>query len=535
MALTGNSNEERIWNYLRSAGLSACGAAGLMGNLYAESGLIPTNLQNSYEKKLGYTDAEYTAAVDSGAYTNFAGDAAGYGLAQWTYSTRKANLHKFAKDAGKSIGDLETQLAFLLKELSGYSSLFASLKTATSVKAASDRVLLEFERPADQSEAAKTRRAGFGQKYYDQFCGTAASGAVSTPGGKSMTENDIRSKVVSIAVSYIGCKESNGTHKPIIDLYNSHKPLARGYPVKYTDAWCSTFASAVAIKAGLTDIIPTECGCEKHIQLFKALGSWQENDAYTPKPADYIFYDWDDNGVGDCTGAADHVGIVEKVVGNTITVIEGNMSNAVGRRSLHVNGRYIRGYGVPKYASKATPGSATTGGATVAGAAYAVGDKVNFIGSTHYTSSTAASGVSCKPGTAKVTAIAPGAKHPYHLIKEAGEGSSVYGWVDAADIVGRADNPVAVACAKLTRLGIINSPDYWIRAAESGKVKYLDILITKASEKITKYAPRSSTPEDGIAALVAVGVINTPDYWKAHYGDISSLGALLCALGGAVK
>ena len=95
MALTGNSNEERIWNYLRSAGLSACGAAGLMGNLYAESGLIPTNLQNSYEKKLGYTDAEYTAAVDSGAYTNFAGDAAGYGLAQWTYSTRKANLHIF--------------------------------------------------------------------------------------------------------------------------------------------------------------------------------------------------------------------------------------------------------------------------------------------------------------------------------------------------------------------------------------------------------------------------------------------------------
>ena len=163
MALTGNSNEERIWNYLRSAGLSACGAAGLMGNLYAESGLIPTNLQNSYEKKLGYTDAEYTAAVDSGAYTNFAGDAAGYGLAQWTYSTRKANLHKFAKSAGKSIGDLETQLAFLIKELSGYASLFASLKTATSVRVASDRVLLEFERPADQSEAVKVKRAGFGQ------------------------------------------------------------------------------------------------------------------------------------------------------------------------------------------------------------------------------------------------------------------------------------------------------------------------------------------------------------------------------------
>jgi hypothetical protein len=182
-----------------------------------------------------------------------------------------------------------------------------------------------------------------------------------------MTEQQLRQQVVSIAQGWIGCKESNGTHKPIIDLYNSHKPLARGYPVKYTDAWCSTFASAVAIKAGLTDIIPTECGCEKHIALFKALGRWQENDAYTPKPGDYIFYDWQDNGVGDCTGAADHVGIVVYAVGNNMKVIEGNMSNAVGYRTLKVNGRYIRGYGVPDYASKAT------GTAGTAKKAYTVG------------------------------------------------------------------------------------------------------------------------------------------------------------------
>ena len=72
-----------------------------------------------------------------------------------------------------------------------------------------------------------------------------------------MTEQELRQSVVRIAQGWLGCKESNGSHKKIIDLYNSHKPLARGYPVKYTDAWCSTFASAVAIKAGLTDIIPT--------------------------------------------------------------------------------------------------------------------------------------------------------------------------------------------------------------------------------------------------------------------------------------
>ena len=148
-----------------------------------------------------------------------------------------------------------------------------------------------------------------------------------------MTENQLRQKVVKIAVSYLGCKEADGSHRKIIDLYNSHKPLARGYAVKYTDAWCSTFASAVAIAAGLTDIIPTECGCEKHIALFKKLGAWVENDAYVPKPGDYIFYDWQDGvnyATTDDTGAADHVGIVTEVNGSTITVIEGNMSDAVG-------------------------------------------------------------------------------------------------------------------------------------------------------------------------------------------------------------
>ena len=339
--LTGKTNEEKIWNYLTAAGLNACGAAGLMGNLYAESGLIPTNLQNTYEKKLGYTDAAYTAAVDSGAYDNFAKDSAGYGLAQWTYHTRKAALLAFAKAAGKSVGDLETQLAFLVKELrESFKLVHYVLVTATDVKTASNVVLLQFEKPADQSAAAKERRARYGQIYYNRYAK-----------GDTMTEQEARAKVVSIAQSYIGCKESDGSHKKIIDLYNSHKPLARGYAVKYTDAWCSTFASAVAIAAGLTGIIPTECGCEKHIALFKALGSWQENDAYVPAPGDYIFYDWNDSGVGDCTGAADHVGIVEKVSGQTITVIEGNYSNAVKRRTLAVNGRYIRGYGVPKYGS----------------------------------------------------------------------------------------------------------------------------------------------------------------------------------------
>lgn len=166
--------------------------------------------------------------------------------------------------------------------------------------------------------------------------------------------------IIEQAKSWLGCKESDGTHKKIIDVYNNYKPLARGYKVKYTDAWCATFVSACAIKCGYTDIIPTECGCSPMIQLFKDIGSWVENDAYVPKSGDIIFYDWQDSGIGDNTGVPDHVGIVEKVSGSTITVIEGNKNNAVERRNIQVNGKFIRGYGVPKYDVETVPKSVLT-------------------------------------------------------------------------------------------------------------------------------------------------------------------------------
>ena len=117
MALKGTTNEEKIWNYLKSKGLNDYGCAGLMGNLFAESGLRPNNLQNSFEKKLGYTDDGYVAAVDSGKYTNFVRDSAGFGLAQWTYWSRKQALLDYARKMKKSIGDLDMQLDFLWQEL----------------------------------------------------------------------------------------------------------------------------------------------------------------------------------------------------------------------------------------------------------------------------------------------------------------------------------------------------------------------------------------------------------------------------------
>ena len=163
-------SEKTIWEYLKAQGLTDAGVAGLMGNLYAESGLRPNNLQNSYEGKLGMADAEYTEMVDRGTYANFGNDRAGYGLAQWTYPSRKAALLAYAKAAGKSIGDLEMQLGFLMQELSaGYKTVLNILRTTVSVREASDIVLLQFERPADQSEARQKQRAEYGQKYFDKY------------------------------------------------------------------------------------------------------------------------------------------------------------------------------------------------------------------------------------------------------------------------------------------------------------------------------------------------------------------------------
>lgn len=159
----------------------------------------------------------------------------------------------------------------------------------------------------------------------------------------------LRTKVVEQAKAWLGYNEADGSHKTIIDVYNSHKPLARGYAVQYDDAWCATFVSAVAVNLGYTAIIPTECSCTRMIELLKKIDSWQESDSYVPRPGDLLLYDWDDNGVGENINSPEHIGIVEKVSGNTITVIEGNYKNAVTRRDIAVNGKYIRGFGVPKY------------------------------------------------------------------------------------------------------------------------------------------------------------------------------------------
>ena len=165
--------------------------------------------------------------------------------------------------------------------------------------------------------------------------------------------------VLNVMRSWIGYSEVNGKHKQIIDLYNSHKPLARGYAVKYSDEWCDTTVSAAAIKAGVVDLIGTECGCEQHVKIFQSMGIWMEDGTITPIPGDIILYNWDD-ATQPNDGYSDHIGYVESVSGRTITLIEGNKNEAVARREIPVGWGYIRGYARPKYASGGTAPSNPT-------------------------------------------------------------------------------------------------------------------------------------------------------------------------------
>lgn len=160
-----------------------------------------------------------------------------------------------------------------------------------------------------------------------------------------------RNDVVNLVNSWEGRNEADGTHKYIVDIYNSHLPHPRNTKMQYNWAWCACTWSALAVKLGYTDIMPIEISCYYIIEEAKKMGCWQESDAYIPGLGDGILYDWDDSGVGDNTGNPDHIGTVIYVNKESgyMVVMEGNYSNAVKKRTIMINGRFIRGFICPKY------------------------------------------------------------------------------------------------------------------------------------------------------------------------------------------
>ena len=198
------NDEKKIWDYFHAKIGNDFGVAGLMGNIQAESGLRPNNLQNTFEKRLGMTDAQYTAAVDNGSYGNFVGDGAGFGLCQWTSSGRKAGLLNMKNARGCSIADLQLQLDWCYEELANaYKTVLEGLKKAVSIYEAASLVLTKFEKPANQSEAVKLDRTSYGQVFFDRY-------------GQAPTPTPSKTFIVRITADELNVREGPGTNSPVV-------------------------------------------------------------------------------------------------------------------------------------------------------------------------------------------------------------------------------------------------------------------------------------------------------------------------------
>ena len=358
MALTGATNEEKIWNFLKGKGLNDYGTAGLMGNLFAESGLDPQNLENLCERRLkeagkAYcTDKAYTAAVDAGQIGReeflhpLPGKQYGYGLAQWTSPGRKAGLYDLVKSKGVSIGDLETQLEFLVKELSAsYKGILSVLKTAESVKAASDKVLTGFECPADMGIRVQEKRAGYGQKYFTQY-------------GKEISMVNAADKVIAVALAEVGYLEKRSNKDLDSKTANAGSDnftkYARDlYPALQGQAWCDMFVDWCFVQAfgkvkaqqliggGFSAYTPISA------QYYKNKGQYHKSG---PLPGDQIFFR---NSQRIC-----HTGFVEKATSTKVYTVEGNTSagatvipngGEVCRKEYLLTAGGIDGYGRPNW------------------------------------------------------------------------------------------------------------------------------------------------------------------------------------------
>lgn len=427
MSLNGKTNEEKIWNYLKSKLANEFGVAGIMGNIQAESGFIPNNMQNSYEKKLGFTDETYTKAVDDGAYTNFVKDSVGYGLVQWTFWSLKQDLYNYAKSKGVSIGDLEMQLEFLCKQLSGsYSAVWNACKNASNVKDASNAMLLKFERPADQSETVQNKRAGYGEAIYEKYA-TKKTITTTNTFVPRLTKPEKGNK-------YYNTKANGGYSNAI-----------KGSP---TDSDCDVLANCVGYAYGRFNEIGGYGSC-KYLKSVNAENFIQYKGdlevGQTPKLGACMV--WQKGASLSGSDGAGHVAIVEKIVSATEIVTsesgygaskpfwtqtrkkgDGNWGQGSAYKFLgFIYNPAVKDTTVVK--NETTP-------VVTSSLKYKNGDIVDFTGTIHYSSSNATNSSSCKAGVAKVTSTAKGAKHPYHLIREANGGSTVYGWVDENTIKG---------------------------------------------------------------------------------------------------
>ena len=157
-----------------------------------------------------------------------------------------------------------------------------------------------------------------------------------------------RDRVLRAAASLVGVRGGSAAHQQLVNDYNSVRPLPVGYAVKNTDDWCDVFVTTIFQREGLSDLVGRECGVERHIQIFKRLGIWNEDGGSTPKAGDIITFNWDQDSQPN-NGFADHIGIVESVSNGVIHTIEGNSNDQVRRKTYQIGHGNIRGFASPRY------------------------------------------------------------------------------------------------------------------------------------------------------------------------------------------
>ncbi len=365
-----------IYNALRKAGMTHAGAIGTIGNLQGEtSDFGPMRCQTSYLDLFGLTDIEYTERADNGkAIYNgryFENDSAGYGIAQWTYYMRKRNLLNCAKSLGKSVGDLDVQIAFMLKEMQeSYVVVWKILSTTTNYAEAVEACVTKYEKPANQSRAIAVRCS------YAKAWANIIKDETITPDEPKQDDVSIdnnsfdRKKIIALAESEVGYLEKkinaqlddktanagfNNYTKYARDLdaingfYNGHK---QGF------AWCDMFVDWLFVKCfGVENALNLLCqkmgssgaGCTYSLNYYIANNQYYTR-ATKPQVGDQIFF-------GN-VGNSSHTGIVYKVDDTAVYTIEGNTSGEVGvisngggvfKKSYPRNYSAIAGYGRPNY------------------------------------------------------------------------------------------------------------------------------------------------------------------------------------------
>ncbi|MBQ4254272.1 MAG: peptidoglycan-binding protein [Erysipelotrichaceae bacterium] len=361
------SVSDEIFSACMQAGFTKEAACALLANLQAESALKPNNLEDTKNRSLGMSDEEYTAAVDNGSYRNFVNDAGGYGLAQWTYWSRKQNLLAFAKGQMKSIGDLGMQMDFLFKEMrEDYPAIYSAMKTSHDLEYLVHELLWKWENPAEKENNMKTRMA-YAQGWYQKYSGWSGTSGQNTKESSGMTVEQAKEKVLNLARAEIGYHEQGDNwtkYAQDLDRTNWYNGPKNGF------AWCDVFVDWLFWKS-FGDPLGREmicqptgsagAGCLYSAQYYKNAGRWFQ----IPDVGDQIFFTYS-------PGEYSHTGIVESVQNGIVTTIEGNTSDQVARRQYTNGSSNIAGYGRPRWelASGQSSGGGTPGGSGSSSADY---------------------------------------------------------------------------------------------------------------------------------------------------------------------